>query len=428
MKNLYRVLACLAFMLFLTITGSLVLNTAINKSIKLADAKFESISKQYIANLGDDKFFDNLYFINCFPNVCAKVSHVRYEKNITTNTQANTTAENTEVEAKQSINKYRYDLGTTDFIVAKYSPLTNKITSNLNANNIILTKNNDILASAYFKSFNYEKSEDLISFYKNVFGISKDKSLNMSAKILIDTPRVSYDKFRAKADKLDVITKSYNETKTTVSSAVDFKLLGLTINNDPKKLDLAYDVKVENFDKKAVLEGLNNSNINLFTAALQNPKAQSEVKVNTVKYLNGIINGIKLSAENKTLITLNNFEVRETENVKDKTLDSSINFNGKISLDKNLDLIGNLNVLVKSTNIEDAQLAENIKVRDKETGKVFNVFVKQEDGSYISTVKFENGMAIFNNNKVNIKGKVAESLNFFQSMLSIFGMKLMLAE
>lgn len=424
MKNLYRVLAILAFVLFLTITGSLVLNTAINKTIKLADTKFESISKEYIANLGDDKFFENLYFINCFPNVCAKVSHIRYEKNVVDET----VSKNTEVEDKKSANKYRYDLGTTDFIVAKYSPLTNKVTSNLNANNVILTKNNDILASAYFKKFDYERSADIISFYKNVFGITKEKSLNFSAKVLVDTPRVSYDNFRAKAEQLNIITKNYNETKTTVSSAVNFKLLGLAINNENKKLNVIYDVKIDNFDKKAVLEGLNNSNINLFAAALQNPKAQSEMKIHTVKYLNSLINGIKLSAENKTLITLNNLQIRETANLKDKNLDSSINFNGQISLDKNLDPIGNINVLVKSTNLEDAELADNIKVRDALSGKVYNVFAKQEDGSYTSTIKFENGLAIINGNQVTIKGRFAEYLNFTQSMLSIFGMKLMLAE
>ncbi len=413
MKNLYRFLAFLMFACFITITGSLVLNKAIDEAVVSADSKFETLTKQYSEKLTDAKVKHNLYFVNCFPNVCAKISFARYEK---TSTVVNAELdENGQVKDEVETTKTdRYDVGFTDFIIAKYSPLTGKMTLDLNANNVILLKNNEKLGSAYFQKLKYDASFD---------PAAKEESLKADTTIEIEEPRVSYEDLRFKATDLAFHARSYDVKEETVSSDVDFVLEGLSINNDPKKLDMVYNLTLENFDKQAVLDGMKFSDGKFAALATDNEDVKEAFAKDLLKYAESLMLAVKKFDANKTVIRIQDAKIKEYDEAEEGKLLADVNFNAELTLDANLDPLGTLVIESIAVDEVDAEAMEAAMVTDPTTGKAYKIFAKQENGLYVANVKFENGLAVLNGEEINIKGKLGNLLNFASTMIGLMAMQ-----
>lgn len=427
MKNLYRLLAVLMCTCFLTITGALMLNKAIDETVANVDSTFDEITKVYSESLKDAKISHNLYFINCFPNVCAKVSFGRYQ--VTTKETTDVLDEKGEfVREKEIIKTDRFDLGVTDFIVAKYSPITGKIKLDLNANNIILMKNNEKLGSAFFKKINYESSSDIFSYYKSLF--TKDqtaedviKSLNKKSDLTIAQPRAAYEDLRVKADSFKLMTKSFDVTDTAVSSAVEMSLKALSINNEDTKLDVVYNLEIQNFDKTAVLEGIKLSKAKLFKLNSDDEEVQKQLTKDLLVYAVSVIDAIKNFDENKTVLKFSNVEVKEYSiNEKNKAISDFV-ANAEVTLDDNLDLVGFADVKVIATKQKAKDDVESLEIIDPRSGVRHKLFAKQEDGSYAADVKFVEGKIILNGTQIDIKGQIKGIVDFASGMVNLMAMQ-----
>lgn len=421
MKNLYRFLAALMCLCFVSIIGALVLNKTIDKAVKTADVKFEKFTAEYSAKLKDAKVSHNLYFINCFPNVCAKVSFGRYEKTSKVIT-AGVTKDGQVSEEKETIKKDRYDLGVTDFIIAKYSPITDKITLDLNANNVIFLKNNEKQGSAYFEKLSYSASANTVdSYLESLIGESVKESKNLKAdyELNIKNPRAAYQDLRVKAAALELSAKSFDITEKTVSSNAKLNLQALSINNSDKKANTIYDIEIENMDKKFVLSLLEINNIKIDPDA---KKFDQETIQEALKIAANLIESIKKFNENKTLIKFKDASLKIYDEKTAKTM-ADYKGSAELTLDKNQDLVGFIKLNVLAVDEHNQNVIKDLKLADRKEGKTYKLFKEVEEGKFISDIKFENGKAIVNSKEIEVKGQVKALLDFASGMVNLFAMQ-----
>lgn len=421
MKNLYRFLATLTFLIFAATAGSLMLNKAIDKAVKTADKKLDEVVAKYNESLVDSKISHNLYFVNCFPNVCAKASFMRYEKTSTVMTaDINEQGQMTEETPKTKTDKY--DVGFTEFVVAKYSPLTDKITINLNANNILLLKNHERIGAAYFRKLNYEASSNFIKNYiaslnGDVNGVMN--TLAGNAKLEIDSPKMSYEDKRIKADSISLLTKSFDVKDATASSSVDVDIKGFAINNSDEKMDLTYSFAILNLDKAFVQAFTELSNLRIDP---KKPELNKEVITEGLKVASVFIDSIKKFDENKTVIKSNNSKFK-IYNSKDNKVIADYNVSANLTLDANLDPVGYLNLDFADVSENAKAEIENAHITDKKTGEKYMLFIKNENGNYVSNITFADAKAVINGKEVDIKGQIKALLDFATGIMSLFAMQ-----
>lgn len=403
MKNLYRFLAMLMFLCFVALSGAYFLNNTINKVVKTADVKFDKFIAEYNKQLGDAAVSHNLYFVNCFPNVCAKVSFGRYEN-------------------KQDEQINRYDVGFTDFVIAKYSPLTDEITLDLNANNVILLKNNKNIGSAYFKKLNYTASASFAENYlSSLVGDTKayEKSLESSSELTIENPRLSLEEKRIKADFLNLKTETFDITENTVSSLLDIAVDGFAIDNSVEKANMDYSIEIINLSKEIVLAF---SEIESLKVDLTSKKLNPEVTNKLIKIARVIIEGVKEFNVNKTQIKFIDSGL-ELYNSKENKVLANYGINIDLTLDENLDPEGVVQLDFSEIANEAKSEIENIEFKDKKTGKTYKLFKRVDSGEYVSNVEFKDGKAIVNSKEIEIKGQFKALLDFASGMLGLMAMQ-----
>jgi len=428
MKKLYSVLAMLMFICFVLITGSLVLNKAIDKSVKVANENIDRLTKQYNDSLTDGRLSHNLYFINCFPNACGKFSFAKFRQDIKIIDPV------TNVE---TVNKEKIEIGAVDFIVAKYNPLLGKLFIDAKPNNVIINKNGKKYASAYYESIKYETSASLVSFYeifkKDAGAEALLDQLSWESAIEVTNIKAAIEDLRVKADKITFDSSSYNITDTTVSSVFAVGIEALSIDNSDEKLDMAYSLKLENFSKEAVLAGLKFSQ-NLVKEKSLNEEDKQELAEKAIQeagdYISELIDAIRAFDKNKTSIKLvdsylTEYEVKDGK--KDITLD--LNINADLTLDEKLNPKGFIKLDIVTSDKDSQKELDSEQVKKPSSEKSIKVFKKQSAENYTFDLVAEGGNININEeHDINIDGLVKSGLDLVSGLVSMISLKAVVAQ
>jgi len=429
MKKLYSVLAMLMFMCFVLITGSLFLNKAIDKSVKIANDNISLLTKQYNESLTDAKLSHNLYFINCFPNACGKFSFAKFRQDVKIIDPV------TNIE---TVKKEKIEVGAVDFIVAKYNPLLGKLLIDAKPNNIIINKNGEKYASAYYENVKYEASASAYSLYQ-IFNknISDEAALldqlSWDSVLEITNLKTAIEDVRIKADSIALNGSSYDIKDKTVSSAFGIDIKGLSIDNSEDRTDMTYNLVLENFSKDAVLAGIKFSNgfIREKELAGKDKKGLAEKAMkDAAEYVSTLIDAIRAFDTNKTSIKLVNSSLREYEVKDGKTTDTlELKMNVDLTLDEKLNPKGFVKFDVVTSDEEYQKDLDDEQAQRPNSQEVIKIFQKQSDTHYTFDLVAEGGnLKINSKDDINIDGMVKSGLDLVSGLISMLTLKAVVAQ
>lgn len=436
MKKLYSFLAFLMFACFIFITASLILNKQIDKTVVAAKAKIDEITVNFNNSLENAELYHNLYLVNCFPNVCAKVSFAKFKE---------TTTLVDPVTKLETVKKDVIEAGSTEYLVIKYSPLLGKIFVEGKPNNIIVNKNGEKFATFYYSGLNYEASADLVSYYKSLSDTNKTASdllnfMSWNSELNIDRFKASVEEARLRADKVKIAVSSYDVKEETSSSSADIALDALVINNKPEILDIHYKMDIKNFANSVVLESAKLSKQD-WIAKLEKAENQEEVEKEAMaeflNYASVLVQAVKDFDTYKTSIELPLVHIQEYE-MKDgkQEVNSMVHGSASLTLDKNLDPKGFVNVMVKTQDDELKALMEGAVVpnpkaqmgqqADAATAEASPLYIKDEKGNYVAKLTMQDGKIVFNSkDEIDVKGVVKSALDFAAGMIGMLKMGMM---
>lgn len=408
MKNLYRFLAFIMFVFFVVTTGAYFLNKEIDTTVKTADDLLAKVTEQYSETLKDAKIKHNLYFVNCFPNVCAKGSFARYEK---TTLEVVDALNKEEQPVKEKAKTDKYDVGSTEILIAKINPITKTVSLERGANNFLLLKNNKKIGSAYFKDLSLKKDLNL----------SDDRASTGNFNLNVNLPKLSYNESRVKASSLKISKEVYGQTDSIVSSKLRLNLKEFAIDNDENLLDIAYDVDLVNVNKQVIEATANFAKARIEGVSKGNKASKESINA-FLSFATVLVDTFRAFDENKSVIKINNLHLKE-HNVKTKKSSVDMQIKADITLNADLNPVGFITISVKPNGEQRVKEAEELTIVHPVTGARVKLLTKAENGKYVSDIKFADGKVIVNEQEIDINGQVKAFLDFAIRMLNLMSIQ-----
>lgn len=427
MKKLYTFLAFLMFACFVTITGSLILNKQLEKMVAQSKTKIDTATKEFNDSLEDGLFYHNLYFTNCFPNVCAKFSYAKFKETI----KHVDPVSKTTTEKKETL-----EVGATEYIIIEYSPIFGKIFVQAKPNNIIVNKNGEKFATFYYSGLNFKSTSNLLSYYNALLsgdGEELLKLFNEHSEINVKRFKASVEDKRLSIDNLKASSNVKTSSAGMVTAKVNVAVDGLVADNDGKFIDLAYDVAFNNIPKELTDAFAQSSNSRLadkIKAATSVKAVEEEIAKEGIKLASVILNSVQNIDKNQTSINVERAYLREYTTTEGK-VDEKTRMEGSVNLtlDAQLDPKGFVKLDTKTTDVNLLNLIENVKINDLsapvegQEPKTYKLYVKNEDGSYSVNLKAENGEVIINDkDKIVIKGAIKSTVEFAAGIIGMMQM------
>lgn len=417
MGKLYAFLATLMFVVFVSMTSALYLNTKIDDTVEMANQKVDEYTSNVVEkmnsadNIENTKFRHKAYFANCFPNVCGKFSFasLSYVTKI--------------LSEKGTIEKQRvkYDLGTTAYFIVEYSPLTGKIFVEQNANNVILNKDNKKYATVFFNNLKYELSADSIEYYKALY--SGDLTVEEVVEKLLGSSNLDVQGFKLAVEdyrfKTDVVRFNADITKNdqkTVSVDAQLDLAGVLSSDTDISTDAKMNFKVEDFSKDTLQEAL------VLAAgdqvALQKPQQ-------SIEYMEFLLDTVKTLSKQNTNIKVEDVDLKLYKKSRNDELVFSLNGGADVALDKSLSPSATMEFNIKTQDQDIKDVLEQIKFPLRVNHQLVNVFATEAGGIYHTKIEAENGKLQLNeHNPISIKGLVKKYVETGDLLLGIAKMKM----
>lgn len=415
MAKLYAFLASVMCAVFVLMSSALFLNTKIDKIAEKANQGLDLYTASIVEKLNAEPSIENAklrhkaYFANCFPNVCGKFSFASLsftEKSL---------SEKTGLIEKTTT---KYDLGSTAYFVVKYNPITGTVFVEQNANNIILNKNNKKYATAFFNDLNLEISADLIDYYSTLYnGDVKltslfDKLLG-SISLNVNGFKLSVDDYRFKTDNLNYIsdiTKN-NEEHISLESKLDLK--GLLTSQTNITTDSKFDFKIEDLSKLSLIEGFKISNI------------QADSSYKSISYMQYLLDFVKTLAAENTKFNLSDVDLKLYKKMQNDLLVLSAKGDAGLSLKSDYNPNLNVHFMLKTQDEDIDQLLQEIKFPLRVQQQLVNVFEKDDNSMYHTTIKTQDNKLVVNQSgDVVIDGLVKKYIQTGEVLVSIAKLKM----